>query len=782
MTDFKKFYSFIFIIFSCFVFGETNVSSQRKNVDFFKQPSQKITRNPLLLNPQRIISKNKNLSKNINRYFRKKQISKKDIQKFLIKHSYYQSEVVRSETAYIIENPVKTIFVFKGNHFFNEKKIRRFAKIDENRAGALFYSFVEAAIKKAYQNQGFLKIKIKKSTVRKKWKEWIYLNISEGPRIRIAELKIKGLLSQPNSQYESFIKNNSADLIKKGFYSKKDLEIGYKNLINHLKSQGYLQSKIYSDRIFVKKDKAFITINLEEGPLTIIRDIQIQNTRALPIWEILSHIQSRIQSPLQINLVLQDLDSIERLYKSKGYLSMKITNKENIIQYIPGERYASIVIQIDEGPKAFISKIFIKGLRKAKEKMVRDLLKFKAGDILTPLKKEQAIQSLGATGLFTDMSFTETMKGNQLEVSALFKERKPRSLGGGFGANSQRGFTLRAYSEMVHRNLFGWGRALIAKGSGQINLTQWEPFLEYEVLGRYKEVFIPGYGYQGDISLSQSQSIFNYSIDNIDFVKKTQISFFINKSINKNLKMRWNIWSFENRRAACTQAVCPENPQQIGSTNFNVVWDKRDNIFNPSGGILSSFTAELSLPLLGSSSDIAFAKADFQNQLYWTFMKNYTLGLTLKGGLIHVIQNSQYIPVSRSFILGGQNSVRGYDGDIEGERIPSKKYALIETANAALQLQKEGVIEQALASRYGVLNIDFRFPLFKDFKGVLFYDLGVVYLEGQNKKVLDYGHSVGIGFRYQTFLIPIGLDIAYKLRPAQTAKASNYRFHFSIGW
>ena len=784
MTDFKKFYFFIFVIFSCFAFGETNVSLQQKDMDFLNQPSQKMTRDSLFLNPQRIISKNKNLARDINRYFRKKQISKKKIQKFLITNSYYQSAVIKSETAYIIENPVKTIFVFKGNYFFNEKKIRKFVNINENKAGAFFYSFVKTAIKNAYQNQGFLKIKIKKSTVRKNWKEWIYLNISEGPRIRIAELKIKGLLSQPNSQYENFIRNNSSDLIKEGFYSKKDLEVGYKNLINHLKSQGYLQSKIYSDRIFFKKDKAFITIHLEEGPLTIIRDIQIQNAQALPVWEILSHIQSRIQSPLQIDLVLQDLDSIDQLYKSKGYLNMKITNKEDIIQYTPGERYASILIQIDEGPKAFISKISIKGLRKTKEKMVRDLLKFKVGDVLTPLKKEQAIQSLGATGLFTDMSFTEAMEGDQLEVSALFKERKPRSLGGGFGANSQRGFTIRAYSEMAHRNLFGWGRALIAKGSGQVNLTQWEPFLEYEASGRYKEVFIPGYGYQGDISLSRSQNVFNYSIDNIDFVKKTQISFFINKNINKDLKMRWNIWSFENRREACTQAVCLENPQQIGSTSFNVVWDKRDNIFDPSSGKLSSFTAELSSPLLGSSSDIAFVKADFQNQLYWTFMRSYTLGLTVKGGLIHAIQNSQYIPVSRSFILGGQNSVRGYDGDIEGERIPSKKYALIETANAALQLRKEGVIENALASRYGVLNIDFRFPLFKDFKGILFYDLGVVYLAGQSKKVLDYGHSVGIGFRYQTFLIPVGLDIAYKLRPAQFAETttSSYRFHFAIGW
>ena len=78
------------------------------------------------------------------------------------------------------------------------------------------------------------------------------------------------------------------------------------------------------------------------------------------------------------------------------------------------------------------------------------------------------------------------------------------------------------------------------------------------------------------------------------------------------------------------------------------------------------------MPVLGSSSKIAFVKADFQNQFYYTFTEKYTLGLAIKGGLIRAIQNSSYIPVSRAFILGGQTSISGYDGHIKGERIPNK--------------------------------------------------------------------------------------------------------------
>ncbi len=794
MINAKKIYLVLFFPF--FAFGEENLYNIMESPDVSNLPFSNTEKRTLPLKPNQIITENKTLSKKLKKYFKNKSVSEKAIQKFLIDNSYYQSEIIKSGTAYIIKNPIQNIFVLKGNRFFNKKEIRKFIEVDENKMGAVFYDFVETAIKKAYQKQSFFKIQIKRNTVRKKWKEWVYLDILEGPRTRIAELKVKGLLSKPNSEYENYIQNNSTTLIKKGFYNKKDLETGYENLINHLKSQGYLQSKIYSDRIFFKEDKAFITINLEEGPLTLIKDIKIQNAQAIPVWEILSHIRSKVQAPLQMDLLENDLNSIEQFYKSKGYMNIKITNKENTVLYTPGERYASIIIKLDEGPKFFISTIHIQGLKRVKEEMVRSLLKLKPGDVLTPSKKEQSLLALGSTGLFTDINFNEETVGDQFEMQVLFRERKPRSLRGGLGVNSQRGFTTRSYLETAHRNLFGWGRALTARVDGQINFIQKPPFLEYDISGRYKEIFIPSYGYQGNISLSQSKSVFKYNKNNINFVRKNKISFFTNKKISKSLKVGWNILSFENRREACTQKKCPENPQRIGSTGLNFAWDRRDNIFDPSEGHINSLTTELALPLFGSSLNISFVKADLQNQFYYTLKEKYTLGLAVKAGVIKTIRNSVYIPVSRAFILGGQNSIRGYNGNIEGERIPRQKYAPIETANEAFKIYKnENQIfnkvselekqkyptENVLNSNYGLININFRFPISNDLKGSLFYDLGAVQLKSKSRTVFDYGHSIGIGFRYQIFIIPIGVDIAYKL-PPKTSGEEDYGFHLSIGW
>ena len=733
-----------------------------------------------------VATDNKELLKDIKQQLGNQPVSNSSLQKFLLENSYYSAELRQKEGETVIESPYKIIFIFKGNRVFTEQKLRKLIKIDENKIGSFFYSFVEKIIKQAYQEKGFLNIKIKKTEERKNWNKWIVLNISEGPKMRIGSLKVKGLLSQPSSYYEKLIIDNSAELIQSGVYNKKELEKGYENLINRLKSEGYLQSKIYSDRIFFKDNKAFITVNLEEGPLTLIRDIQIKNAKSVPVWEILSHIKSRIQSTLKVDVIQKDLKRIEDLYKSKGYMKVKITNKDNIIKYTPGSRYADIVIEIKEGPKAFISNISFIGLEGVEPNLIRSLLKFKAGDVLTPLKKEKSLQALSATGLFSSINLNEHIKDNKFEVIGVFKERKTRTLRGGLGFNSLRGLTTQAWTELTHRNLFGWGRALISRGESKIHFTQGRPFFGYEFSGRYKEVFMPKYGYQGSMNLSHSKNLFKYSKENINFVKKTQLSFFIDKSISESLKLKWNVFSFESRKEFCTDQNCPENPLQIASTDIKFSWDKRDNIFDPSGGYLLSWITEWADPLLGGDKNIAFIKTDVNSYFYWSVLDDYVFGLVLKGGAISTVKNRKYIPVSRAFILGGYTSLRGYDGHIEGERIPREKYVPIETANEALQLEKTKK-ENVTSSQYGLVKVNFRFPIFEGFKGLLFYDLGAVSLKSAGQELWDYGHSVGLGFRYQTFLIPIGLDVAYQLPPKeciqlQDKTCSYSRFHLSIGW
>ena len=742
---------------------------------FFIQPSYGL-----------IETENKELSQKMKEHFKDKKITVGALDQFLLDHQYYLAEVIKKEDRFFIKEPYQIIFVIRGNQFFKEKEIRQFLKIDENKKGSSFYSFIENQIESSYREKGFLKIQVEKKVTQKKWKKWYYLNIQEGDITSLGVLQVRGLLSRPFSFYEDKILQNSPEL-KKGFFNDKALEKGKKALVNFLKNEGYLQAKIYSDRVFFKENQAFVTVNLEEGALSFVTDIQIIGAENFAVWEILSQMETKIQSRVQVDVIKRDLEKIEALYEKRGFLQMKIKNKKNVIQFLKGSKDVLFLIEIEEGGIFPVSQVRFKGLDKVKPSLVKKLLLFKKGDFLTKEKKEKSIQNLAGTTLFTSVSIDERIKEEHLEVDVVFQERESRSLKGGLGINSQRDFTTRVYTELTHRNLFGWGRAFVTRGSGQMSLLQRQPFLEYDVSARYKEIFTPGAGYEGDIGVSRSKSIFRYSRENINFVKKTLVSFFINKKVTESLDLRWTVLSFENRMEDCTSRACASNPQRISSAGFQAVFDKRDNIFSPSEGYLFSYRAEAASPFLGSSSDIAFFKLDFHNHFYLSFLNRYTLGFVLKSGFLSSFQGSETIPVSRAFILGGQSSLRGYDGNIAGERIPRRRHTPIQTANETLRLKYSGSLENVLRSQYNLLKLDLRFPVFKGFKGVLFYDIGTVYLGTENKNLMDYGHSVGLGFRYQTFLIPIGLDIAYQLPPRECIRLESgdcaySRFHFSIGW
>lgn len=737
----------------------------------FQSGFQPVGKKNVIKSNSLFFSENQKLAGQLNEVFKRQTPSRKSIFKHLIKNHYFKVKILKMEEGWKIENPVKTIFSVKGNKFFNHHEINKIIHVDETKLGINLYKSAVNSLRTAYSKQGFQKVKVTYHIKRKKWREWVHLKIKEGPRIRIGEINITGLLSQPPEVYMELIKNNSTPLIQEGYYNKADLEKGYDNLIKHLRGQGYLQSRLYSDRVIYKENKVIVTVNLEEGPRSFIKVIEIKGNKYISSGEILSSIQSRIQSPLQLTSLEEDLNLIEKIYKDRGFLNVK-TQKKGIIEFGENSQYVTINLIITEGKQVIVDQITIQGLIKARKNLIKNLLTFEKGDILTPEKIKTSISALSASNLFSQIAIEQNKK-DPSDILVSVKEKKLHDIRGGMGLNTQRSLTARAYGEYRHKNLFGYGRNFFGRISSQVNLIR--PFLEYEVSGIYQEVFIPGKNIKGNIGLSRSHDIFSYT-ENINAVKRDQISFSIDTKLTPYLKSNFKLWDLEARKEICLDNPnCPEPLRRIGSSHISIQYDKRNGIFNPTKGFFFSVKAEYSSPLIGSSPDIQFWKFNFSNQIYHSF-SDYVFAVGLKGGLIF---SNRSIPVSHAFILGGQSSLRGYDGNIEGERVPSSTLAPITTANEPLKLKIKKSSHRATSSQYALAKLEFRFPLTKTFKGLIFYDAGLVRLTANEYSRNDYGHSAGVGFRYET-IVPFGVDFAYKL-PPHPSSLSDYRFHIAIG-
>ena len=83
MIDFKKQSFLLFLCFSFSVFGEEEPYSHGQGIRLSPSSFQKMRENPSSLKPYRIITKNKTLLRQLNKYFKKNPFQKKKYENFL---------------------------------------------------------------------------------------------------------------------------------------------------------------------------------------------------------------------------------------------------------------------------------------------------------------------------------------------------------------------------------------------------------------------------------------------------------------------------------------------------------------------------------------------------------------------------------------------------------------------------------------------------------------------------------------------------------------------------
>lgn len=170
---------------------------------------------------------------------------------------------------------------------------------------------------------------------------------------------------------------------------------------------------------------------------------------------------------------------------------------------------------------------------------------------------------------------------------------------------------------------------------------------------------------------------------------------------------------------------------------------------------------------IGSSA--SFARIFLQNSTYYTLTKWLVLARGTRFGVQQTLGNtlSADIPLPERFFAGGGTSLRGFGFNQAGPRDPVTGFP---------------VGGQAML----VFNQELRFPLRlpkigSKLGGAVFYDAGNVFssvetitlhsapsIDSQASGQLSYlSHTVGFGFRYNTPVGPVRVDLSYQINPAQ---------------
>jgi outer membrane protein assembly complex protein YaeT len=711
----------------------------------------------------------------------------KEVRSILIRERYYQAEISQPNIEFeneksllnlslSIDDPYQYRLIFNGNKDFNQFMLLEALDFENfNSSQDAMASELNLRLRNFYLSRGYPRVETSytEETLDETTKRMTFV-IEENFRVRIDRIDFRGRFSEASKTYERFLLNHSSDLIRDRAFFKEDFEQGLKNLVLDRQNQGFLQAKVNSWRIQYSEDKRKMSliVNFDEGALTRIEKINWLGANKISPDELAEYIYLRRGESLKLADIEKSLESLKNLYRTRGFIEMRIENeKSDLILYNEDGTKAQVQIRIYEGPRVVVSSIAVEGNSFTKESVIRNELDFREGDTLTPSKIDDSISRLQRTGFFASIDIRTLEERTSLEqrtVLVRVTERDPGTFTVGLGATNDRALTLRGYTGVGYRNLFGTGRGVSLRLEGNYNVAEIK-YLENKITVSYLEPYLLETRVKGRVSATRSRTVSDP--DQRLATELNQYTYSLEREFGRHVLGIYDLWNFSTLRDFDIDEQKPGFLQEIGTTGPALEVDYRDNIFNPTSGFFSRWNYEYSSPDLRSTRTISYQKTNWALTHYnkvaegpWVWANQVRLGFLENlssaddGG----------IPYDKvGYILGGRSTVRGfvpggndYFPRLNRGNLPADKFFLRTRAKMFL------------------LKSELRLPLHGSLGLAIFYDGGSVHIDGLDFTD-SYRDAVGLGLRYNTPFGAVSAEYGWKLDRQVTEPEG--AFYLAIG-
>ncbi len=658
-------------------------------------------------------------------------------------------------TFLVVEKPYISSIKISGNQALNEDEIKKAMALSEGDI------FVDTALKKdierivaLYEKKGFYKVKVTPSYQENKGKVEVVININEGPRIKVKEIKISGNKHIPTPQILKVMKTKKASFFWRGTFGKEVLEEDLGRIINLYKSKGFINAKIEKKEVSYDPTGRFLTlsIKIKEGDRYQVKAIDFSGNKLFSSKKLLSVLSMKAGSPYNPLILEWEAQKIENLYANSGYITTRVWAVPDINN---ATKQVNIHYEIEEGPKIYVRLIEIKGNTRTKDKVIRREITIKPGEPFQGDKVRRSREKIFNLGYFKEVKVTTrpTSIPNYRDLIFEVEEKKTGMLTFGLGYSSIE--QAIGYVELKQNNFDITNPPSFTGGGQKIKLSA--------TIGSVREDYSLSFTepYFRDRPISLGFDLFNTlrQWDKYDERRKG-IAIRAGKKLSEDLSLyaryRYQTVNISNLASDVGEEIKKEEgTNDTSSIMAGITLDTRDNVFDPSRGIITSGSLEIAGGPLGGNRDFYKLRGSFLR--YFPWKERFVWSTHVEGGYVNNYGSSDEVPIFERFFLGGLGSVRGYPyrgigpEDKEGNPIGGKAYFLF--------------------------NLEYKYPLVeKVLKGVLFFDAGDVWREPGDINFGDLKESVGAGIRLQTPIGPVSVDYGIPLGK------KGGRLNFSFGY
>ncbi len=579
----------------------------------------------------------------------------------------------------------------------------------------------------------------------------IFFNVVEGNKIKVEEITIEG-----NNFFTDKKLKKEMETSEKGFFSfftsSGDLnEIEVKNDVIRIeslyKNNGFIDTMVSDPIIDIGKDLISIHFKIKEGDQYTVKNVEITGDLIVPKEEIIELVQSKTFELYNRENVRSDIISMTDLYSNKGFANVEI---KPLIKKNKEENNIDITYIIEKKNPVYFNRIIISGNLKTRDKVIRREIKIEEQGLYSKANIQRSFKNLNRLDYFADVDVkpVKTEKEDELDlnVTVVDKETGAFSFGGGYSSESS-GFLLVSIAE---KNLFGRGQtgkisANLSKDDILFSLSFYEPYIYDTPVSGGFELY------------KEDKEYDYYDKDAVGFGGTLGYKLFDYTRIG----VRYHIEKFEISNVQEENTFMTPGDFLLSSAKPFIKYDSRDDLFLPTEGMKHSFSIEYA----GLGGDIEYTKYLAESGIWFPLFWKFTGMLHVEGGYLDDRTGDTIDIDYTRFYLGGINSIRGFDNtdDINGQRDGDSRV-------------RGGEI-------FTLFNFEITFPITDKYKmgGVLFYDRGDVYRDGENIDFADQFSSVGVGVRWNSPLGPLRIEYGWVVDGKDKKERGDGQFEFTVG-
>jgi outer membrane protein insertion porin family len=681
------------------------------------------------------------------------------IEQHLHDHGFFETHVTAPEPAWdsasnrvdvtvqVVEGPLTTV-EFEGRNVLAERTLRaRLTFADARLVDEIEVRASAEQIERGYREAGHHFVGVSGSFGGTAPERTVTFRIDEGPRVFVETVGFEGVTPalEPRLRDQMQTRRASFQLpfLPRGLFVEETLTQDVRALLRYLRSQGYGQAEIGPPRTTFNDDRsrARIVIPVVEGPRRTVSGVTVTGNAAVTTSRILTAIGLRPGDPWDEVKADDGRRKVEQVYLIRGrpgtVVSLTVTEADGGV---------AVAYAVHEGEPTRVGQVLISGLTSTERYVVERELQFKPGDPLTAVALSETRRRLDDTHVFDRVTVepqgarTAPFRDVQIDV----REAKPWRLEFGLGYETEEG--VRGFITLGHDNLFGTGRS--------ISLTERASEKGDRAELRYREPWLLGTVWQGEtVAFSERKDEIGYESDRLGTTLTAQRDFLTRRftpeeptdhprRLRGGLQYRLEHFRRDDIEPELLAEGITSRDDVVGSVMPFVTLELRDTPADPKRGSFHYSSLEAGSTGLGGS--VNFLKFRLENSWFISWPPPTVFAVSTRLGLAAPYGSTDDLVIEDRFKAGGSTTIRGYKQDRVGP---------IDAADNPLG-----------GDLLVLLNLEWRFPIWRFLGGVTFFDVGTVAPRVQDFSFAEFFPGVGGGLRITTPIGPIRLDVGYGLK------------------